>query len=495
MPKENLIFKLDRLEYQYHHLNGSLDGFTPRLANTAKTFNAKGKKTSKRIGKLLSASNLEDVEKDLNSLRQEIIEKKSYHLENKLTSLLERTLQQKYTALKKKANDKHKADLETLKELDEKYTLSGFCKLISKSRTCKLLIAHVLPTKILKEEPPTWFQENEYLEIFKDKGNDYNPGKVWNEVVLPTKGCEKLLSQSTNDKKIKELLAGFENAMDLFMNLKRERSLGSKKEDAQLSTKSENSESIDNTTSGEQSEQDFDSSGSEDGIDHDEEDVDEEEILKQYEGMLVASDEEEDESVPYSLDPNVNYNEVTDEEPSDLEESMGSDLADSSEDEEPLKKRQKTSRESKNTKHDKATAKLPELMTGYFSGGSENELSEDEVAAQQSSNKPLRKNRRGQRARQKIWEKKFGKNAKHVQKQMEAERSERERKKVEYEQRVVKRAAKTQQRESAVDQKRIDAAARAQRVENTPIHPSWEAKKLAEEKQKGAKFQGKKIVF
>ncbi|CUS20548.1 LAQU0S01e09120g1_1 [Lachancea quebecensis] len=495
MPKENLVFKLDRLEYQYHHLNGSLDGFTPRLTNTAKTFNAKGKKTSKRIGKLLSDSKLEEVEKDLNSLRQEIIKKKSYHLETKLALLLERILQQKYAALTKKANEKHKADLETLKELDRKYTLSGFCKLIAKSRTCKLLIAHVLPTKALKEEPPAWFQENEYLAIFKNKGNTCNPGNVWNEVVLTTKGCEKLLSQSTNDKKIKEVLAGFENAMDLFMNLKRERNAGSKKDDLQHSAKDQGSGPADNNA-GEQSEQDFDSSGSGSDNNDGDEEVDEEEILKQYEGMLVASDEEDDESVPYSLDPNVNYNEVTDEEPSDSEESAGSNSAyGSEEEEEQPPKRQKTSRDTKSTKLDKETANLPELMTGYFSGGSEDELSEDEVAAQQSSNKPLRKNRRGQRARQKIWEKKYGKSAKHVQKQIETDRSERERKKVEYEQRVAKRAAKAQERESVFDQKRNDAAARAQRVENTPIHPSWEAKKLAEEKQKGAKFQGKKIVF
>ncbi|KAH6647410.1 Bud-site selection protein [Truncatella angustata] len=55
---------------------------------------------------------------------------------------------------------------------------------------------------------------------------------------------------------------------------------------------------------------------------------------------------------------------------------------------------------------------LPSLMGGYISG-SESEASDIDVAP------PLKKNRRGQRARQAIWEKKFKKEANHVRKQQE----------------------------------------------------------------------------
>ncbi|KAF3018402.1 hypothetical protein E8E14_001037 [Neopestalotiopsis sp. 37M] len=55
---------------------------------------------------------------------------------------------------------------------------------------------------------------------------------------------------------------------------------------------------------------------------------------------------------------------------------------------------------------------LPSLMGGYISG-SESEASDLDIAP------PTKKNRRGQRARQAIWEKKFKKEANHVKRQAE----------------------------------------------------------------------------
>ncbi|KAH9890153.1 Bud-site selection protein [Xylariomycetidae sp. FL2044] len=57
-----------------------------------------------------------------------------------------------------------------------------------------------------------------------------------------------------------------------------------------------------------------------------------------------------------------------------------------------------------------SSAFLPTLMGGYISG-SESEASDVDVAP------PARKNRRGQRARQAIWEKKYGEKAKHKEKE------------------------------------------------------------------------------
>ncbi len=54
------------------------------------------------------------------------------------------------------------------------------------------------------------------------------------------------------------------------------------------------------------------------------------------------------------------------------------------------------------------SAFLPSLMGGYISGSES--ASDIDVAP------PTRKNRRGQRARQAIWEKKYGEKAKHHQK-------------------------------------------------------------------------------
>lgn len=61
---------------------------------------------------------------------------------------------------------------------------------------------------------------------------------------------------------------------------------------------------------------------------------------------------------------------------------------------------------------------LPSLAVGFIRGDSDSEWSDGEAAA---GDLPQRKNRRGQRARKAIWEKKYGKNANHIKKQQEQE--------------------------------------------------------------------------
>ncbi|SCU92009.1 LAFA_0F07338g1_1 [Lachancea sp. 'fantastica'] len=490
MPKENLIFKLDNLEYQFHHLNGTLNDFKPRLKNTARTFNAKGKKTSKKISKLLESANLNETNVQLTSLRAEIVQKKAFHLENKLTSLLEKTLQQQYSTLLKKHNQKNEDKLKTLKTLDEKYTLPVFCKLFAKSRVCKLLVAKITPTKTAKADPPVWFKDSEYFLAAQDKTHTYNPSRVWNEVVVSTSGCEKLLSQTMAGPKIKELMSAFDSGMDMFLNNKKTKEV----ELPSVSAKKEEAEESDSDSGSESEESDDDGSNAEVP-----EDVDEDEILKQYEGLLVGSDDEDNDVAASSLDPTINYNEITDEEPS--EDSEGEDDLASSEDsdsdseDKPASKRQKTEKAPGKDKKTTKKAVLPELMAGYYSGGSDDEFSDADVAPEPIDNAPKRKNRRGQRARQKIWEKKFGKTANHVQKRMQEAQSERQQRQVEYEQRVAKRESKAREREEAQARHNSEQKRPEQISKSTQVHPSWEAKKQAEEKQKAAKFQGKKIVF
>ncbi|EJU03092.1 Bud-site selection protein [Dacryopinax primogenitus] len=61
---------------------------------------------------------------------------------------------------------------------------------------------------------------------------------------------------------------------------------------------------------------------------------------------------------------------------------------------------------------------LPSLNTGFIAG-SDSDFDEKE----EDVDGPQRNNRRGQRARQAIWEKKYGKNANHVKKQREEQRA------------------------------------------------------------------------
>lgn len=143
-------------------------------------------------------------------------------------------------------------------------------------------------------------------------------------------------------------------------------------------------------------------------------------------------------------------------------------------------------------------------MGGYISG-SDSEASDIEVAP--------KKNRRGQRARQALWEKKYKDQAKHLKKQQN------------------KRDAGWDMKRGAVDSEpgkpwkkglrnplitggngeKLGANARfggdkdkevvkkapvKKRDDEGPLHPSWEAKRKAKEAMgAGVPFQGKRVVF
>ena len=157
----------------------------------------------------------------------------------------------------------------------------------------------------------------------------------------------------------------------------------------------------------------------------------------------------------------------------------------------------------KSTKKEKKDYNLPQLASGYFSGGSDDEgedVDNDKVVKDITTQ---RKNRRGQRARQKIWAQKYGREAKHVKSEIEKAASDRERRRLEYEERCRKREEKnnlapTGSNTAPLGDRKVRngvSPAPGPPSDTTKMHPSWEAKKLAEEKLKNVKFQGKKITF
>jgi hypothetical protein len=141
------------------------------------------------------------------------------------------------------------------------------------------------------------------------------------------------------------------------------------------------------------------------------------------------------------------------------------------------------------------TTFLPTLMGGYISGSE---------SASDIDDAPPRKNRRGQRARQKIWEKRYGESAKHVQKVSRDAGWDPKRgavdpssqKKLQHKEGRKSRAAfapnQKHKTEPADRRKEILVTGRAK--DDGPLHPSWEAAKKAKEKPTPA-YQGKKIVF
>lgn len=465
MPKDNLLFKLDNLEYQYHYLTNTLANFEPRLNQTKKLYNAKGKKTSQRIEKLLNEITLPDVSKKCNEMRLTIFNGKIYAVEKNLNKSLLKKLNQ----LKNKDN--------VLKQCN---SLNEFVKYIVISKVIKFSISKIIGNKQTTnmDNVPEWFQDHKYLKAYNDKSNDLNPSRIWNEIVMKTDEGAKIVGNLMNDKKSQEILTIFENGMDVFLGINRDKNSKKQKE-----TKEESDNDIEEE--GSDIEENLDGGRHYEGEGME---IDEDEILKQYEGLVADSDEEDNEDeIATGLDPNINYNEVTDEEPSASEEDDDDESDD--EDDQPAKKK----------------AKLPELMTGYYSGeDSDSDIEEDEIARKQASNKIVKKNRRGQRARRKIWEQKYGKQANHVQKEYEKQKAEREQRQIDYEARVAKRAAK----QAAYDKTNANLTELGERGSRSkqqletakPVkvhedHPSWVAKKLAEDKLKNAKFAGKKITF
>ncbi|KAL5604363.1 hypothetical protein BROUX41_002335 [Berkeleyomyces rouxiae] len=137
---------------------------------------------------------------------------------------------------------------------------------------------------------------------------------------------------------------------------------------------------------------------------------------------------------------------------------------------------------------------LPSLMGGYVSG-SESEASDLDIA-------PARKNRLGQRQRQAIWEKRFGDKAKHRQADAKKQSG--------------KDASWDAKRGAVFDggkpwKKGVDPFTKTEAKSDKPkkiengnggtgaLHPSWEARKKAQEQKQKIKINGapaaKKITF
>lgn len=146
---------------------------------------------------------------------------------------------------------------------------------------------------------------------------------------------------------------------------------------------------------------------------------------------------------------------------------------------------------------------LPTLSNGFVPGGSDTDWSDGEARAGGG----VRKNRRGQRARRAIWEKKYGRRAKHLQKQEDSGAT-----------RVQRSSRKHVQGSQAVTHSRPTGSTRqygradkgeelfdshtphkqkAKRVDDLALHPSWIAKRRMKEESSAAikPSQGKRIKF
>ncbi|CCH46270.1 Muscle M-line assembly protein unc-89 [Wickerhamomyces ciferrii] len=475
MPKQNSLWRLDLLEVEFLKTE-------PRYPKSKVLLKSKRKQS-------LIPSNKSQALKEIDALRQDVFDKKLHSSLVKYKRALKKIV--KAPASKKTSEEETKF----IKSLDiDRITNIKIVKLIQN-------VFKLIPKK-LQNEPestpkylPAWI-----VESLTDKESPNNQSNFYNSLSQDQKNY---YSKLMNHKEISSIVKIVENSFKIILGPVKDKDGKKDIEDLESSeSESEEEETKGNDDKDEESEEEEaeDRRNSEDASDDD---------YSKYDA-LVAGSEDEDEEV--ELDNEINYNSVTDTEPSDQEQAEESESeADDFFEEEP--KKTKKEKEKEKLKKEEAKYNLPELAAGYFSGGSDSEIEEDELV--EEITKPKKKNRRGQRARQKIWEAKFKNNANHIKKERDEKQQQREQRQKEYEERVAKRAAKAKEMEvtgsnsAPLKQRTFNKDAKQPEPlpfspqpepakaeeKDTKLHPSWEAKKRQEEALKNVKFQGKKVKF
>ena len=224
----------------------------------------------------------------------------------------------------------------------------------------------------------------------------------------------------------------------------------------------------------------------------------ESEYLKQFESRLAdttseSGSDQNDEVMPHEdsamLDTREGYHSQTPES-----------------DKQPKKAtlKTKTKRKERDKSPIKATTFLPSLaMGGYWSGSESEPNTSDEEAAKIQP----KRNRRGQRARQAIWEQKFGSGANHVQKQRQSRDDGWDPRKGAKSRdgargSKVRSKPKTQIRDrgnpvmpTGANSDPVNKKGGKMPQDDKKLHPSWEAARRQKEEKKTVAFQGKKVIF
>lgn len=465
----NTMWKLDLLEAKFGNSN-------PRFLHTKKLLLARNKE---KVFRKMPATH-QEAEAQIRAYKHDFFAKK-YHGSHK--------------KLFKEAQKVVKADLHKWEGAEAKKDIAVFLsspdlvEALVTSKLVKIVMTALLNTKKAKLDPPKYISAD-IRDIIADKMHPSNPSNFFISHCQDNKALNNYISSLWNLKEIKGLIAEIDWSFRMVRG-----DLTKAERDARKRA----------TGKDEKDEKDSDFDGSESEEDAEREDAFSEENFDKfasYDNMVAGSDEEDEK---FELDPNVNYNEVTDEEhsESDLDEGIGSE----SEEDDFFEQSSRAKKDEPKAKSaQKNEFQLPELATGYYSGGSDDEsdIDDDKVVKEVTTQ---RKNRRGQRARQKIWEQKYGKEAKHIKNERARIANEREQRQMEYEERQKKREAKAALLAAPTGTNLAPLGERKPRETASPspvppagpvaekVHPSWEAKKKEEERLRNIKYAGKKITF
>ncbi|RCI16528.1 hypothetical protein L249_2643 [Ophiocordyceps polyrhachis-furcata BCC 54312] len=232
------------------------------------------------------------------------------------------------------------------------------------------------------------------------------------------------------------------------------------------------------------------------GMDSDDEAVEGTELAK-YDDALGSSDEDDPVRDPrlQGFGNNISLSAS----PSDADMELDANSAPSRSPLSPPAK-SKTSKGKPSAAIKLLPTSLPSLMGGYISGS--------ESASDVDEAKP--KPRRGQRARQAIWEKKYGSSAKHLNKPSGKDErdagwdmrrgavAENDRNRKTPWKGGAVRGSLVKNGGNRTVAARTDARERPHHkpaADDGPLHPSWAAKKKARDTQRSTAFSGQKMVF
>lgn len=226
-------------------------------------------------------------------------------------------------------------------------------------------------------------------------------------------------------------------------------------------------------------------------------DSDEEDEFEQYQNRLASSDDEDDG------DEDVEASDIEDLERHLAQEGLSrqqasskkqrydpaADLSLSEEESEDESIDERPPKKGAAAKPNKSSF-IPSLTMGGYISGSGSDLDDDVDVAP-------KKNRRGQRARQKIWEQKYKAQANHLKNQERSAGWDPKRGAVGGSQpRFAKGANSMPLQNSRRNVGESVAKKPPKKDDSGPLHPSWEAAKRAKEKNSApVPFQGKKISF
>ncbi|KAK9353489.1 Bud-site selection protein [Lipomyces doorenjongii] len=505
--RENVLWELDLLESKL--AKGSKK---PRLVRTKLAIDRMNKKTKNvrqnatKLNEEIKDTEVENTEENAEELakralelKRKLVEHRIYYWIKELGRSLKkakpfeiqrivRKLKEARTTNREDEILKHEQELLVIKVLDSNGIAQAH--LWKRLRRNRFLYA----SQLLPNSPPN-------VETDKaEKGEDKSKPEL---AAIKQDIIARLFKTKTVQTVVVEAIDGIVTVVELAHN-----SLDNKKEtkNQRQARRAPQSDNVDEGSNVEDRDEVSDSNDEEEGRDEadgdskegseDEDGESSSEIdISQYEGLIV-NESDEGEIEGGADDGYIDYNEISDEDPalqyeSDGHEESGSLL-------EPVVKQAKSrtkpfKKEVEIPKTDVKRAKtivLPSLNVGYVSASESDDDFYDEEHNAKQSPPTQRKNRRGQRARQKIWEQKYGKNAAHLKKKEQERAEKEERKQWRRRQRLAQRGQ--QAVDKVTDSAFKDQKSEYQAVENKPLHPSWAAR---QQKNKHIDFKGKKIVF